>query len=64
MTEISPELAAALAESRKRAEVLTEVLSWFKRSGSGHVARVGQVAIQRSYREAGLPVPEDLRRLT
>lgn len=62
--DAAPELRDAMAESRKRAEVLTEVLSWFHRSGSGHAARVGQVAIARAYRDAGLPVPEDLRRIS
>lgn len=40
--------------------VLARVLGEFQRSGSGHSARLGQVAIARAYRDGGLPLPEDL----
>jgi hypothetical protein len=50
----APELAAAMRESRLRAEVITEILDAFSPSGSGHTARVGMVQIARWRTRAGL----------
>jgi hypothetical protein len=50
----APELAAAMRESRLRAEVITEILAAFSPSGSGHTARVGQVQIAKWRTRAGL----------
>jgi hypothetical protein len=51
---VAPELAAAMAESRTRAEVIEDMLSRFTPSGSGHSARVGQIQIARWRTRAGL----------
>jgi hypothetical protein len=50
----APELAAAMRESRLRAEVITEILDAFSPSGSGHTARVGMVQIAKWRTRAGL----------
>jgi hypothetical protein len=50
----APELAAAMRESRIRAEVINDILSHFGPSGSGHTARVGQVQIAKWRAQAGL----------
>jgi hypothetical protein len=50
----APELAAAMRESRIRAEVINDILSRFGPSGSGHTARVGQVQIGKWRAQAGL----------
>jgi hypothetical protein len=50
----APELAAAMRESRLRAEVITEILAAFGPSGSGHTARVGMVQIAKWRTRAGL----------
>lgn len=62
----APELAAVRALDIARDEitsvrnVLARVLGEFKRSGSGHSARLGQMTIARAYRDGGLQVPDDL----
>jgi hypothetical protein len=50
----APELAAAMRESRLRAEVITEILAAFSPSGSGHTARVGMVQVAKWRTRAGL----------
>jgi hypothetical protein len=59
-----PQAALALDIARDEItsvrNVLARVLAEFKRSGSGHSARLGQVAVARAYRDGGLPVPADL----
>jgi uncharacterized protein (DUF4415 family) len=63
----APELAAAMRESRLRAEVITEVLAdvlgWFHNGGDGYRARVSGVRLVREYKRATLPVPDRLRHL-
>jgi hypothetical protein len=59
-----PDTARALDLARDEItsvrNVLARVLGEFKRSGSGHSARLGQMTIARAYRDGGLPLPDDL----
>lgn len=57
----APGLAAAMADlreaqddSRKRGEVITEILGAFHPNGGGHAARVGQVQIRKWRERAGI----------
>lgn len=51
----APELAAAMAETRGLRELVTDMLTTFTATGSGHAARVGQVQIAKWRERAGLP---------
>jgi hypothetical protein len=50
----APELAAAMAETRKLRELVADILTTFTVTGSGHSARVGQVQIAKWRKRAGL----------
>lgn len=58
----APELAAAMAETRKAREQLATVLGWFGDNQSGRYARVSGTVLARAYRDGGLPVPSELAR--
>lgn len=50
----APELAAAMGEARELRELVTDMLTAFSVTSSGHSARVGQVQIARWRERAGL----------
>jgi hypothetical protein len=60
LADVTRALDLARDEITSVRNVLARVLGEFQRSGSGHSARLGQVAVARAYRDGGLPLPADL----
>lgn len=59
--QAAPELAAAMAETRKVREILALALNHFRATGNGWKASVRVVELARWYDQAGIPRPQELR---